>query len=106
MLLCNISVSAQEWIKVDGIYYSFYRGVFGDIYDFQVTCKGGVYFPHDYDNDYAGDVIIPERVEYNGSTYPVTSITYDAFKDCPNLTSITIPNSITNIGSEAFYYCI
>ena len=33
----------------------------------------------------------------------VTSIGYDAFEYCTSLTNITIPNSVTSIGSNAFY---
>ena len=35
----------------------------------------------------------------------VTSIGYDAFYYCSSLTSITIPNSVTSIGSSAFLGC-
>ena len=35
----------------------------------------------------------------------VTSIGYCAFYDCSSLTSITIPNSVTSIGDYAFYGC-
>ena len=41
-----------------------------------------------YSNEYTGNVVIPESVEYNGNTYPVTSIGFRAFSDCSSLTSV------------------
>ena len=35
----------------------------------------------------------------------VTEISGSAFEYCSNLTSVTIPNSVTSIGEYAFYYC-
>lgn len=49
----------------------------------------------------SGNLIIPETV-FNGEiTYPVTSIGSYAFSNCSGLTSITIPNTVTSIGSNA-----
>jgi hypothetical protein len=55
---------------------------------------------------YSGQVEIPESVDYDGSTFNVTSIGANAFKGCSGLTSVIIPNSVTYIGMAAFEYCI
>ena len=68
-----------------------------------VTYKGK--YSDSYSNEYAGDVVIPSSVDYNGITYSVTSIGYRAFFDCSRLTSIEIGNSVTSIGDEAFDDC-
>lgn len=36
----------------------------------------------------------------------ITSIGNDVFYYCTNLANASIPNSVTNIGSDVFYYCI
>ncbi|MDA7502746.1 leucine-rich repeat protein, partial [bacterium] len=49
----------------------------------------------------AGELVIPDTIEGN----PVISIGDNAFGDCENLTSITIPESVTSIGIRAFWSC-
>ena len=68
-----------------------------------VSYRGSEY--NSYSNEYTGNVIIPESVDYNGNTYPVTSIGSYAFYYCNGLTSVTIPNSVTSIGESAFSTC-
>jgi hypothetical protein len=57
-------------------------------------------------DSYSGSVVIPKEVTYMNRTYKVTSIRYEAFYQCSNLTSVTIPNSVTSIGNDCFNKCI
>ena len=78
---------------IDGIKYSFNKETL------EAEVVENTYF------QYSGDITIPEKVNYKGNTYCVTSIGEEAFSYCTGLTSITIPNSVTNIGYGAFYEC-
>ena len=91
LLLCVIVASAEE-VTINGITYN-------------IITKGKTAEVIASSNDYTGDIIIPESVEYNGTTYNVTNIRENAFRYCHTLTSIIIPNSITSIGDYAFDYC-
>ncbi len=52
----------------------------------------------------SGDLIIPEEVTYNGTTYSVTSIGNSAFYECVNLTSTGLASntSVTHVSDSAF----
>jgi len=51
---------------------------------------------------YAGEIIIPDHIEYDSKTYSVTAIGEYAFMFCQNVSSVSIPQSVTKIESYAF----
>lgn len=52
-----------------------------------------------------GELVIPATVEHEGVTYTVVAIGDKAFWGCDEITSITLPTTVTEIGDYAFYQC-
>ena len=52
------------------------------------------------------ELYLKNQVEYNGISYNVVSISNDAFKNCFNLTKISIPSNILSIGNDVFSNCL
>ena len=54
----------------------------------------------------ASDLVIPEMIYYNNKIYNVTSIADGATANvCDNITSLSLPRTLTRIGSSAFSNC-
>ena len=86
----SVSASAYD-IEVDGIYYNLIK----ETKTVEVTCG---------DIPYLGEIIIPESITFKDTEISVSGIGEMAFYKCP-ITSVTIPNSVTSIGSYAFNGC-
>ena len=84
-------------IYVDGIYYDLDNNKQTAAVSFPGSIPTG--------GAYRGDIVIPSSVAYDGITYSVTSIGHSAFKNCENVSSVTIPNTVTIIEEEAFAEC-
>ena len=91
MMLLPMMAMADA-VEIDGIYYN-------------LITKGKVAEVTSNPIYYYGAINIPEKVTYNEIVYDVLIIGKKAFKSCPNLTSVTIPNSVTTISEEAFKFC-
>ena len=98
LLLSSLSGNASD-IEIDGIYYglNMLRNTA------TVTYRGEN--PDSFEGEYSGNVVIPETVIYDGRTFEVEWIGYNAFEGCTGLTSVSIPNSIKEIGWMAFSGC-
>ncbi len=51
------------------------------------------------------DIVIPDKVTIQLETYPVTQIHVNAFLGCENITSISLPDTVTYISGSAFEGC-
>lgn len=83
-------------VNADGV--TFYYNYINDGKDLEVTTNNNT------GGSYNGNISIPEEVTYMNRTRKVKSIGNYAFMGS-FLYSVTIPNSVTSIGSSAFYEC-
>lgn len=98
LLLASTLAWAYDF-ETGGIYYNII-----DETSVEITSRSGSNIYDGPSSDYAGNVIIPATVSYDGNTYNVTSIGDYAFFLC-SLTSIDIPANVTSIGNSAFAAC-
>lgn len=99
-LLSTASSFANDFV-VDGIAYDRLE----DGISVAVVCNW--YWNPDitvHDVPYKGSISIPSTVTTNKQTYKVTSI-IGAFSGSPEVTSVSMPNSITESGVNAFKGC-
>lgn len=92
---CVDEVMAYSF-KSDGIYYNITSKSAGTV---SVTFESTSF------ESYSGEISIPSAVVSNGVTYKVTSIGTRTFYNCPNLESVSLPNTITALEDEAFSFC-
>ena len=85
------TIGTKFYDEASGLYYKV-----STEYTVEVTC-----FDPEF-NHYTGSVEIPSSVEHEGMTYTVIAIGDMAFVNCPNLTSVTIPNTVVSVGEKAF----
>lgn len=85
-----------EKFELDGVVYRVTSTMPGDI-----TCEVYDITRHDITT-----LTIPECVSYHRVEYKVTSIADDAFAECRQLSSLTLPSTIKTISDSAFVDCV
>ena len=79
-------------VKIDGIYYELYK-------------KGSPFAKVVKGDGYAGKIVIPNTVTYEGVEYKVTSFAADAFNSNYDITSLVIGDNVTAIEANSFTFC-
>lgn len=104
LAITHLNLFAAEFYTSNGIKYTTDDCPAGEV---MVKYENYNYYSFDYKPNYPNltEVTIPSSLTFNGTPYRVTSIKYNAFNDCPVLTSVTLPNSIRTIGCNAFIRC-
>lgn len=121
---CEYSIDGEIWQDsptfsdlIDGTEYTFYARYKGTNAVSSAKLKTvvctdfGVYQSSREKVGYTGveneELVIPAIFydDEDGKWYKVTLIGFDAFRNCTNLKSVTIPDSVTRIDGFAFGYC-
>lgn len=98
--LHNIVYSNREIVIFRYVYYNIINETDKQV---EVTYQG-VNRDH-YTGEYYSQMEIPSTIEHKENSYTVTGIGKDAFYNCGELYTIILPESITEIGEEAFALC-
>ena len=91
--LLAVTIAQAASITVDGINYT--------------TKNDGTATVAKYStgNNYSGNIVIPEKIVYEGVEYTIVGTAANAFVDCVDLTSVTLPATCVTIGRNAFKGC-
>ena len=92
-LWCTLGANAYDF-ESGGFYFDILNST-----EVEVTYKELGETP-----SYTGVISIPSSVTYNGTTYTVTRIGYQAFS-MSEITEVVIPNTVYRIGGNAFRIC-
>lgn len=99
--LLALLASLLSWadnVEVDGIYYELDYPAKTASVTYNMVVAGNY-------ETYSGDVVIPEKITYNGDEFVVTEIGPQAFLYSKSLTSVVIPETVTLIQANAFGSC-
>ena len=101
LLMAGMALLPQD--KEPPLYDFEYGGIFYKVLsEDEGTCE---VTRRDRNYQYTDNIWIPEEAEFQGRSYKVTVIADSAFYYSNLMPSVTIPNSVKEIGNYAFSYC-
>lgn len=95
-----IGFAAHGKVQIGDLYYELHDDGTAEVTSEDIVTGSTTNYSYLY-----GDIFLPSEVEYNNTTYKVTRIGNDAFKEASNITSVSIPNTCESIGDYAFSRC-
>ena len=112
MILSTLSLSFRRWLAVLSLAVGIALSAFADsveidglYYELNTTGRTATLtYQTTTTSNYASipaNLIVPSSVTYNGVSFSVTEISDRAFANCTKLESISIPASVTTIGTTA-----
>ena len=101
LLFCSVTNLYAFDTQIESIYYDI-----DETNNIAIVTHDGNYKGANGNAGYfLSEITIPEKIVYNQKEYPVTAIGDYAFYRSESLTKLNIPNSVTTIGTSAFYSC-
>lgn len=94
--LLTMAESAVDAGKIGDCYYYVWKS------EHTATAYG---FSSDGTDTVSGDITIPGTIVFEGENYNVTRTGWESFKDCKNITSVTIEEGMETIEYGSFTYC-
>ena len=104
----NVIVDSTFFKDVKSVTFLDPRISTSDLFKFEVLTDSTVEIIKDASYKAASfpdSIEIPSKVRIGNTIYTVTSIGYEAFRECSNLSYVKIPESIKSIDTWAFYDC-
>ncbi len=93
----------SQQLSQDVTLYAFYNVAFEDLFEYQLNADYTATITGFNWQSYNGTPLtIPDRITRDGHEYVITAIGAGAFAGITNLNEVTFPNTIKDIGNEAF----